>query len=103
VDRKDALFGGWVMNNLVLILPVIISICLSIISLSDLGVDSVFEEDNETTALGIINAIACVAIITALAIFVYQMSRTNIGEKIGAGTRGGIAGLILGALSLGII
>jgi hypothetical protein len=96
-------FGGRLMDYINIILPVISSIGIAIVLLSNLGMLSVLEEDNETTALGIINAIACVAIITALAIFVCKMSRTNIGEKIGAATRGGIAGFILGELSLAII
>ena len=97
-------FGGRLMDYQNIILPVMSSIGFAIILLSNLGMLSVLEEDNETTALGIIKAtIACGAIIPALAIFVYKMSRTNIGEKIGAATRGGIAGLILGALFLGII
>ena len=93
------------MDYINIILPVIISIVFAIFFLSSpsLGMLSVLEEDNETTVLGIIWAIVGVAIIIALAIFVYKMSKTNIGENIGPGTSGGIAGLILGELFIVII
>lgn len=42
--------GGWVMVNLVLILPAIIIIRILIIVMSSLGMLSVLEEDYETTA-----------------------------------------------------
>jgi hypothetical protein len=61
--------------------------------------DSVLEEDNETTAEGIIWAIVGFVIITApLAYKVYMMINNKKGEDNGAGTHAGIAGYILGLL-----
>ena len=91
------------MDYIVIIIPVIISIVLAIIFLSSLGMLSVLEKYNETTFLGIFWAIICVPIITVLAFIVYRMINTEMGEKIRAGTSGGIAGLILGALLLSFI
>jgi hypothetical protein len=83
--------GGWVMVNLVSILKVIISIGVAIILMSNFGMDSVLEEDNETTALGYV-ILAFVPIITALAFIVYKMINNKKGEDNGAGTHAGIPG-----------
>jgi uncharacterized membrane protein len=89
--------GGWVMVNLVSILLLIIFNGTAIIVMSHFGMDSVLEEDNETTARGIfkIACALCVPIIIALAFIVYKMINNKKGEDNGAGTHAGVAGYFL--------
>ena len=65
---------------------------------------SVLEEDYETTASGIVRASAGGAIILlALAVTVYMMMNTEMGEDNGEGTHAGIAGYYVGLLCIILI